>query len=394
MRLTALHLENFRSYEERGVSFDPGITILLGPNAAGKTNLIEAIAVLSLGASPIAAEEEHLFRWGSESYRIAARLEKDCGEAIDLEIISQSKPRKAKVARLNGVRKHQSDMHGILPIVLFLPSDLHLFTGPPELRRRWLNQILCQVSPLYRLVFDEYRRVLKQRNALLKQLATDREQLTTRLQPWDEKVAELGSQIIAERRKLVATMNLSLKGELAMFGEIVTEVRMEYEHHGASPDAEELKSQLLEELKRAHERDIILQATTVGPHRDDWTLLIQESKESKESRESKDIAAFASRGQQRAAILALSMLQASYLELKMNEKPVLLLDDVFSELDEEHERSVLQACSRYQTLVTATHLPERMPKDVDIKECPIVAVHHLIEAKPRKYGLNKIRNHA
>lgn len=383
MKIRSLSLENFRSYPKLDIEFGSSpITILLGPNATGKTNLLEAIAVLASSHSPLGVEDADLLTWGSHHYRIHANTERDGGEEITLEVASQLSPRKARITRRNGVKTALTHYLGTLPIVLFHPSHLDLFTGSPEGRRAFLDHLLCQVSLEYRLALEEYRRVLKQRNTLLKKFSSSErstwnEQRATcerQLAPWDEKVADLGSRIILERSQLVSTLNVSLREELRTFGEHVGQASIHYRHHGESPDPERLQRELLDALKHVHERDVLLQATSIGPHRDDWFLDL----------DGHDAAVAASRGQQRAAVLALLLLSATYLELTIGEKPVLLLDDIFSELDEAHEAAVLRACDRTQTLITATHLPGNLPSDLEVRRCPLGANVTVVNTKRQR----------
>ncbi|MEK7591721.1 MAG: DNA replication/repair protein RecF [Patescibacteria group bacterium] len=349
MRLRSLSLTQFRSYTECNLPWDNVLHLLLGSNGSGKTNILEAISILSLGRSCLGSEEEDLPRWGTEFYRLRAETVSDAGEKETLEIVSQLLPRKAKAAFVNDVKVPVSSIVGHLPTVTFLPSDLNLFGGPPSERRRFLDQILCQVSPEYSEAHSAYQKTVKQRNALLRRIAED-EASAGELETWDTAVSEKGSLLTIRRLELIETFGLALREELAALGENGSDVRFVYDRKGGETLQERLAEELLSMLRRHRERDILLQATSIGPHRDDWHIAV----------EGRDLRSFASRGQQRTAVLALLFLEVSYLEIRRGEKPVVLLDDVFSELDDEHQDGVLASLKDHQVIITATHQPEKL----------------------------------
>ena len=350
MRLTSLSLEQFRSYPRLTVPISGDrLHVFLGPNGIGKTNLLEAVSLLSLTRSFQPVDEDDLRQWESEFYRIAAEVEDDEGEHKTLEIVSQAEPRRQKACFVNGVCVSSHTMVGLLPTVLFLPQDLGLFSGPPSERRRFLDRLLCQVSPAYFAALTGYERFLKQRNALLRRIA-DREAQPNQLSTWDEKLAETGSIVTCARLELLETWGLSFLHEVAKFGEPWKDVTIVYERKGTATSPEALAAELCELLAAARERDILIQSTTVGPHREDWQVAVA----------ARLLPSFASRGQQRSCLLSLLSLQAAYLGIKRGERPVILLDDVFSELDDRHRKGVLEAFEDHQVLITATEVPKGM----------------------------------
>ena len=250
---------------------------------------------------------------------------------------------------INDVKMPITAMVGALPTVTFLPQDLELFTGSPGHRRTFLDQLLCQVSPEYLQTLMQYQKILKQRNALLRKIS---EGIARRgdLAIWDEKAAESASIIILRRIELTEMLQCTLGQELQNLGEDWRDATIMYERKGTTRDFEGVKEELLDLLSHFQERDIVLRSTTIGPHRDDWKILVDE----------RDIATFASRGQQRTAVLALLFLEVSYLELQRGERPVILLDDVFSELDEHHQQSLLKSLEGHQVIITTTHVPEEV----------------------------------
>ncbi|TSC58271.1 MAG: DNA replication and repair protein RecF [Candidatus Peregrinibacteria bacterium Greene0416_19] len=374
MRLLSLHLEQFRNYRQESLDLTGAdLHLFAGRNGGGKTNLLEAVSVLSLSKSVLGHEEDDLRQWGREFYRVRGTAETDAGETKTLEVVSQAAPRREKACFLNDVRMSVADLVGTLPTATFLPQDLELFRGAPAERRRFIDQILCQVLPsCFRALLD-YQRVLKQRNALLKQVATGAAGETA-LAPWDQELARIGAAVTVARLELVGTFNLSLIEELRRLGEPWQEAFLRYERHGTETDETALERELTALLEHHRSRDILLQSTTVGPHRDDWFLEI----------DGHNLATFASRGQQRIAVLALLFLETSYLQIRRGERPVILLDDILSELDVAHQESVLQSFSDYQILMTATQVLPEVPGAMvwTVEEGQVVQSRHGRSAIP------------
>lgn len=350
MKLSSLSLQQFRSYSDHTMEFgDDLVHVLVGPNGVGKTNILEAVSLLSLAKSCQKAEEADIIHWGEDYYRVRGEALTDEGEQKTLELFSQIAPRKQKACFINDVKMPVTNSIGVLPTVTFLPQDLELFTGSPSNRRSFLDQLLCQVSPEYLQTLMQYQKILKQRNALLKKIS-DGIARRGDLAIWDEKVAETGAIIILRRIELTEMLQCTLGQELVNLGENWREAGIVYERKGTAREFASVKDELLDLLSHFQERDIVLRSTTVGPHRDDWKIVVDD----------RDIATFASRGQQRTAVLALLFLEVSYLELQRGERPLILLDDVFSELDENHQQSLLKSLEGHQVLITTTHLPEEV----------------------------------
>lgn len=348
MRLASLSLTQFRSHEDRVFDFSGSDThLLIGPNGSGKTNILEAIAVLSRLESCLGNDEDDLRTWGTEFYRARAELLTDMQEQQSIEVVAQWEPKKQKACFVNDVRVPVATFVGALPTVMFLPQDLELFTGAPSLRRRFLDHVLTQVSPEYYRALASYNKVLKQRGSLLKNISEG----TARpgeLAVWDAALAEHGSIITVFRLELMETFGLTLRQEMESLGERVKTAEFHYERNSTQRDRAAIAKELQELLIHFRERDILLRATSIGPHRDDWQITL----------DGRALRTFASRGQQRTAVLALLFLQVSYLGLRRGEKPVILLDDVFSELDDRHQQGVLTSFTEHQVMMTATHMPE------------------------------------
>jgi DNA replication and repair protein RecF len=347
MKLLHLSLEHFRNHAATELAFDAEpLHVLVGRNAAGKTNVLESIGLLSLFQSCRGTADEALIRWGSGHYRIRALVRSQSTEEHRLEFVSSVAPKRARAAFLDDVRKPPSSMLGYLPTVLFLPDDLQLFRGSPQRRRRFLDELLCQVSPVYARTLGQYERLLKQRAGVLRLLADGRSSIDE-LQPWDAQIAEAGSMITVARLELLETLNLTLPQELLSLGESWKDVRLVYLRKTTSRLQKDLAAETAQLLEHNRARDVAAQATTVGPHREDWHVHIG----------GRCLVDSASRGQERVCLLALLFLQVSYLELRRGETPVVLLDDVFSELDDEHQRSLLRSLSGAQVILTTTRLP-------------------------------------
>ncbi len=347
MRLLSLELRQFRNYSEQTVRLGAeDIQLFLGRNGSGKTNLLEAVSILSVTRSCRGRDDDEIVQWGQNFYRIIAEVVSDTGQASRLEVVCELSPRRRKAFFINDVRTPVTGIVGFLPTVTFLPQDLELFTGPPAERRRFLDQLLSQLSPDYLMALSHYQKLVSQRNALLKRLGAGNDSESS-LDLWDQEVSGKGAQVTLARLELVETLNLSFAEELSSLGETWNDVQLRYDRKGKERELPAMQSELKHLLKEQRQRDILLQSTGVGPHREDWQIW----------RGPRMLPAFASRGQERTAVLALLQLQVSYLELRKNERPVILLDDAFSELDDEHQKLLLQGFGNRQTLMTATRVP-------------------------------------
>jgi len=347
MRLVSLKLEQFRNYSSLELPLDDGaIHLFRGPNGSGKTNLLEAIGVLSLTKSCRGKEEQDMVQWGENHYRVRGEVESDHGDRTRLEVVAEVRPRKRKAYFLNDVKTSLLQFVGFLPSVTFLPQDLHLFEGPPAERRRFIDQLLSQVSPDYLTAFSAYHKVLHQRNALLRRIAEGAEKEAS-LTLWDRELAAKGAIITRSRLELIEMLNLSFLAEVQHLGEHWKEAKLLYLRKGTEQEASAIEAEMIALLEEHRPRDLILGSTSIGPHRDDWSV----------EADGKVLQTFASRGQERVVVLALLFLEVSFLEMRRGERPVVLLDDAFSELDDHHQRALLDALKAHQVLLTATRMP-------------------------------------
>ena len=356
MEIQKLKLSNFRNQKTKLFNFSSKITVILGPNTSGKTNILEAIYFLSLGKSFRAKIEEEMINYNSDISKIKGRIRID-SETVDLEAvltrgaIDIGSQRPEKVARkkllVNGISKRLIDFAGRFKIVFFGPEDLELVTGTPTLRRRFLDSVLSQVDREYRRALLSYEKGLRQRNKLLLRI---REEGLSRSQLlfWDRLLIKNGDYISSQRSEFIEYANKS-----SSINEM--EFKLFYDKSAISEAR----------LEQYSEEEVSAATTLVGPHRDDFIFKVV----SDGNKFDRDLSRFGSRGEQRMGILWLKMVELSFIEAKTNEKPVLLLDDIFSELDHEHRKIVMEVSKKQQTIITTAdkHFIEGLKKIEKIK---------------------------
>ena len=348
MQITELTLRSYRSYETLHLAFDPGVQIFLGANAQGKTNIIEALYYAAFGRSHRTSSDAELIRVGAD------------GAHIGLSFRRHDVPGELSFTFARGARRRityageslrQRDLVGILPMVLFSPEDLFLVKGAPALRRRYLDAELSQASPAYYGELLRYTRILKQRNAVLKDI---RERLAApeELPPWDAQLARSAAYIVTRRIAAVAQLG-ALSARVQAVLAAGEELALAYEIAGAGAEdfAEDDMTEALhvwynKMLCEGRARDIARAATGVGPHLDDLVLRVG----------GMSLRSYGSQGQQRTGALALKLAELFYLQENIGEAPILLLDDVMSELDADRRRALLDFIrhEHIQTFITAT----------------------------------------
>ncbi len=336
--LKHLTLTNFRNYEKRDFDF-ARTTIFIGPNGIGKTNILEAIYLLSTGRSWRTNHDLELIKWQDDFFKIAAKIKNEDEE--DLELIAQKPTPEnhfSKSIKINGVKKRLADFLGKMPTVLFSPEELRLVDGAPSYRRRFLDILLCELDKKYTLALIDLAKIIKNRNKLLFLIKIGRARVSE-LGFWDEKLVTLGSFIIRKRFKAIEGLNLNLAKAYQEISGGKEELKIKYK-----PTV--LPENYAEMLVASQVREIESTATLFGPHRDDFIFLL----------ESKDITTFGSRGEFRSAILALKMAELAYLEQEKETKPILLLDDIFSELDKSRRLHLAKIVEKTQTIITTTDL--------------------------------------
>lgn len=332
MFLKKLKLVNFRSYERLDLEFDGSTTILVGNNAAGKSNLLEAVYLLSSAKSLRAEKEEELIKKGAEFVKIEGTLQNN-GETELAVIVSrlQAEFFKKKVL-VNGIPRRTVDFIGFLPAVIFYPSDINLITGAPSLRRWHLDLALAQADSSYKKSLTLYEQFLTARNKVLKRIKEGLGK-TDELIYWTQGMLREGA-LVGSKRKSFFEFAAQLAKPLGEF-------RFEYKMSEAS----------LERLSETQGREIAASATLIGPHRDDFDIYLGD----------RHMAHYGSRGEQRTGTLAFKLAQLEYMADVLGQRPLLLLDDVFSELDANHKAHIAQITSRQQTVIATVDL-ENIPQ--------------------------------
>jgi len=366
--LRHLSLANYRNYHTLELDFPRPLTLLQGPNAQGKTNLLEAIYFLATSRSPQARLDRQVICWDVEDEplpfaRLVAGLEK--GDQVDkLELTlapaenASGSIRFRKQIRINGLPRRAIDLVGEMKVVLFLPQDIDLIAGSPSGRRRYLDVALCQIDREYCRRLSRYNQLLPRRNRLLRQLGErggDPEQLTF----WDEQLASYAGPIIARRGRAVEILAMETKRIHAELTGGDETLELTYlpsfipEGDSQTPiGAEGIGEGYLDRLRETRLREIAAGMTLIGPHRDDLGFAIA----------GHDLGQFGSRGQQRTASMALKLAEVELMVEETGEQPILLLDDVMSELDERRREYLSDILTRaQQAIITTTDLKDYMP---------------------------------
>lgn len=334
MFLKQLNLTNFRNYARLDLHFDQKPTIFIGDNAAGKSNILEAVYLLSTTKSLRADTEDELIKEEEPFAKVEGFLE-DSGDSELLIIINrptQDVSFKKKVL-VNGISRRTTDFIGNLPAVIFYPSDINMVTGSPSLRRWHLDLCLAQIDSEYKKALTLYEQFLTARNRVLKRIREGQARLNE-LDYWTKGLLDNGKIIAAKRMAFFDFIN-QLEKSLGDF-------------------KFELKQSLVSEerLNETINREIAAAATLIGPHRDDFKILLG----------NRNLAHFGSRGEQRTGTLSFKLAQLEYMAKIMGKRPILLLDDVFSELDANHRAHVVDVVSKQQTLIATVEL-ENIPKE-------------------------------
>lgn len=338
MKINQLELSEFRNYKDLSVSFDESVNILFGDNAQGKTNVLEAIYLCGTTKSHKGSKDKEMIRLSSDESHIRMMIEK---AGIPHRIDMHLRKNKAKGVAIDGIPiKRSSELMGLLHIVFFSPEDLSMMKNGPGERRRFLDLELCQLDPTYLYHLSNYNRAANQRNNLLKQIGFQKE-LKETIDIWDMQLVEHGSVIINTRKQFVDELNELLPWIHAKLSGGKEELYVRYE---PNVSAAEFGQKLAMNL----ERDIILKATGCGPHRDDISFYVG----------NQNLKLYGSQGQQRTAALSLKLAEIELVRKKIKESPVLLLDDVLSELDRNRQTYLLESITDLQTIITCTGLEE------------------------------------
>ena len=338
MIIKSLELADFRNYDSLHIDFSSGTNILYGDNAQGKTNILEAIYLSATTKSHKGSKDKDIVNFYKEESHIRTYLEKD---GIDTRVDMHLRKNKSKGIAIDGQKiKKAAELLGLLNVVFFSPEDLSIIKNGPAERRRFVDMELCQLDQFYLYNLNHYNKIVNQRNKLLKDMYLN-PSLRDTLNIWDSQLISFGSKIIERRKLFVEQLN-----------EIIFDI-----HKRLSGDKEDLSIHyepdvFIEDYEKNlainQERDIKLKQTTTGPHRDDFSFLVRDI----------DIRKFGSQGQQRTAALSLKLSEIELVKKMTNDNPVLLLDDVLSELDSNRQNYLLSTIGNIQTIITCTGLDE------------------------------------
>ena len=338
MIIQSLELENFRNYGTLSVHFDSRTNILYGDNAQGKTNILEAVYLSATTKSHKGSKDKDLINFASEEAHIRTYVVKD---GLENRVDMHLRKNKSKGIAINGQKiKKAADLLGLLNVVFFSPEDLSIIKNGPSERRRFVDMELCQLDSVYLHNLNHYNKIVNQRNRLLKDLYAN-PGLRDTLFLWDSQLVSYGQKIIEQRNTFISQLN-----------EIIYEIHLKLtggkEKLEIVYEPDVLAMDFEEKLQKCQERDIRLKQTSAGPHRDDFSFAVG----------AVDIRKFGSQGQQRTAALSLKLAEIELVRKMTKDVPLLLLDDVLSELDSSRQNYLLNSIGDIQTIITCTGLEE------------------------------------
>ena len=356
MNITTLKLKNFRNYEEEIFEFTNGINLLTGKNAQGKTNAAEAIFFLCTGYSPRANRDNYLIKSGEEKAEISGNAASYYGD-VSVKIVFNKNDKKD--VYVNGLKILRiGELLGNVHSVFFNHSELKLVRESPEDRRRFMNVSLSQMSKNYFYALQKYNKILAQRNNLLKN--PDREIIYDTLPVWDKQLTAAAAKIIKDRNAFLEEISPIAEEKHAMLsgGKETLKMKTESGYYG---EEDQIAFALYEDLKVSLDKDIRLGFTTIGPHRDDIKFSVS----------GLDARVYASQGQQRTVALSLKLAETETFYKRFGEYPVLILDDVLSELDKSRQRRLIESVEKMQTIFTATGIDRAVFRGREIKKFTI-----------------------
>lgn len=355
MYLSELQLNHYRNYESVDVHFSPDTNVLIGENAQGKTNLLEAIYVLSLARSHRTNTDRELIQWHEDFAKITGLVQRSAGKT-PLELVLSQKGKKAKVNHLEQAKLSQ--YIGQLNVVLFAPEDLNIVKGSPAVRRHFIDMEFGQMSSKYLYNISQYKSILKQRNQYLKQLQRRQAKDLVYLGVLSDQLAAYGAEVTVARRQFLQQMEKwaqKLHQEITKDREVLTfKYQSQIPEEQLDQSVEELYQQFQTLYEKQQTREVEQGTTLIGPHRDDVQFLVND----------KDVQAFGSQGQQRTTALSVKLAEIDLMKAQTGEYPILLLDDVLSELDDLRQTHLLKTFqNKVQTFLTTTSL-ENVKKEI------------------------------
>ncbi|WP_051273497.1 DNA replication/repair protein RecF [Desulfotruncus alcoholivorax] len=351
MFLNELLLKDFRNYLEINFSPDQGINIITGPNAQGKTNLLEAIFISGMGFS-FRLKDKDVVRWGSEQSILKSSYQLD-GFTVDVHI--QVKFDGFKKILINGTENDRKNLPGHYGIILFRPEDLHIIKGPPSQRRDFIDYDIGSINPVYRKLIQQYKRIILHRNNLLRRGGYRQDEFKI----WNEEFYRYGAEVLYRRIKLLKNyfpLVRDIYAVIAGKNEILDMKYLSSAKISGSTSIDQIINDFIIEGKSREKEEIYKKQTLFGPHRDDITFLLN----------NKDIRNFGSQGQVRSVVLALKAAQMELFKRQSGQNPIMLLDDVLMELDENRQNYLIKLISgNNQAFITTTEIPKTISRHVD-----------------------------
>ena len=340
MYFKQIELKNFRNYKDQKVEFDPKLNLILGDNAQGKTNLLESLFIMGLGKSFKTNNDKEMIAFGEKIARAKCVVGEKGEPDTEIEIAYSTE---GKLIKVNGVKLLRNvDLLENIYVVIFSPEDLKIVKDGPDLRRRFLDRELCQIKPVYYSDLGNYKKVLKQRNTLLRDQNDD----IYLFDVFDEALSDYGVRIVEERKKFIERLHGICKQIHSDISSGKEELEIRYE------TATEDKLQFKTKLRDSFKNDILRGYTGFGPHKDFLSIKVN----------GKDIRVYGSQGQQRTAALSLKLAEIELIKQETGHNAVLLLDDVLSELDTNRQRYLIETMKDVQIFVSATGIEEELQK--------------------------------
>lgn len=361
MKVKSIKLKNYRNYSDKSLNFSPSTNILLGKNAQGKTNLLEAIFTCAIGKSMRTTKDNDVIKWGETQAKIEVEVEKKFGKTkIEIYFFKSSK----KAIRINGLPiKRIGELLGELRCVFFTPDELKLIKESPEDCRRFMDIDISQTSKTYFYLLSKYEKIISSRNKLLKdnkdkKIASQMEDLKRMISVYDQQLAECAARITIYRNNFILSLAPYAEKSHSFLTNKEEKLQIAYDGFFKFENAllnddciPVLKEKFLSIYTKNFEKDLSLGYTLIGPHRDDIKVTINDI----------DVRSFGSQGQQRTAALSLKLAELEIIKSQTGEMPILILDDVLSELDSGRRTRLLRFCALTQTFISSTDKPERIP---------------------------------
>lgn len=340
MFIKKLMLINYRNYEKLDINFGKGVNVFIGDNAQGKTNILEAIYYCAFAKSHRTTRDRELINWNNHESYISLGIAKErLDKKIDIKILKDGK----KAIKVNSIKINKiGELFGIFNVVMFSPEDLKIVKDSPGVRRRFIDMELCQLNKKYYYNLVQYNKVLNERNVVLKNKNLSEEMLDI----YDEQLSSYGEYVIKERLKYVEKLNYY--GAKVHKDITSNKENIEFKYQSTIKNLSNIKENFYEALKKSRKKDIEKGVSTIGPHRDDFSIFINNV----------DIKNFGSQGQQRTAVLTIKFASLRIIKEITGEYPVLLLDDVLSELDFSRKKYILSTIGEIQTVITCTGIED------------------------------------